>query len=133
MNVEVQVEADTNGFWQDSLIIVTEQGAKAQAYKVEAVRGATQFVNSSASLVSNASLSVSPNPAQGPVAIQVHGAARVNIDVLDLLGRSVAHVSGVSQWSWPGATDAGVYFVRASGVDLSGHTFTTTSRVVMER
>jgi hypothetical protein len=133
MNVEVQVDADTNGFWQDSLIIVTEHGAVAQAYKVEAVRGATQFVNSSASLVSSASLSVSPNPAQGPVAIQVHGAARVNIDVLDLLGRSIAHVSGVSQWSWPGATDAGVYFVRASGVDLSGRSFTTTSRVVMER
>ena len=66
-------------------------------------------------------LSVSPNPAAGPVAVAVTlaRAATARVAVYDVLGREVARLhdgalgAGTHRWVWEDDAPAGLYFVRS--------------------
>ena len=83
-----------------------------------------------------AAVSVFPNPARGPVSVEVSLDApeRVTTEVLDARGRTIAvlHrglVIGTARWAWePGAAASGVYLVR-----VEGETFRSVQRVALAR
>jgi hypothetical protein len=81
--------------------------------------------------VAIADLRFSQNPAWGAVTINVSRAQSASLEVIDLLGNTVASSTG-TEWSWqPAAALTGSYFVRATGKDENGQAFRLTERLIV--
>ena len=130
-------DADSSGFYTDSLIIVTANGIIANSFNVQAIMKGTrtQHTNAVAELTSGpAMLELSPNPTHGVVTIGIVDAPRAAIEIYDLLGNRVTVASTTSSYSWDASgLSAGIYIVRATGVDANGQRFVISKRLVLDR
>jgi hypothetical protein len=133
MGVEITFTSDTNGFYHDSLVVITEDGAKATYFDLEAVRtnGAAAAVGPQVKLGESASLSLSPNPMSNMVDIHVDGVQQQRVEIYDMLGNRIAEVKGTT-WSSAGLAN-GSYIVRASGIDGTGKSFVISKRLVVQQ
>ncbi len=134
MGITIQFDADTNGFYRDSLTINTQGGLKGQVFNLEAIRsqGVSAGVQQIA-LVSPASLSIVPNPATGPVVIALSNTRRSTLEIFDLLGARIAIVPDAPSYIWqPGNLPAGSYIIRASGVDANGAQFVISKSLILQ-
>jgi hypothetical protein len=138
LGITLQFDANTTGFYQDSLTIVTEAGLSTPVihrFNVEAIREASSGVTL-ITMTSPVDVTLSPNPTQGLVSISIGNAARAQVEVFDLLGSKLANVPNVStsSYTWnAGNLPNGIYIVRASGTDENGNTFVISKRLVLER
>lgn len=117
------------GAYDDTLLIVTETGAIALTFPMHAVIHGTAGVSSPG--VSVASMSITPNPSSGPIAITLQDAASATIEVLDIMGTRIASFNGNAIFE-RGNLAAGTYFVRASGVGSDRKPFVITTRIVLK-
>lgn len=117
------------GTFEDTLLIVTETGIIALRFPIIAdvhhtsgvavhIRNATQLI-------------IQPNPATGPVHVELLNARSATIDVLDVLGKLAARLEQSSMWDHSSAA-SGTYFIRASGISNDGQPFVITSRVIVQ-
>jgi hypothetical protein len=138
LGITLQFDANTTGFYQDSLTIVTEAGLSTPVihrFNVEAIREASSGVTL-ITMQSPVDITLSPNPSQGLVSISIGNAARAQVEVFDLLGSKLANVPNVStsSYTWnAGNLPNGIYIVRASGADENGNAFVISKRLVLER
>jgi hypothetical protein len=136
MKVTITFDASTNGFYDDELDIVTENGLTSQAFSLQGMRtnGISAGVKTSNAV--QPQIMLSPNPSHGPVAIAISDANVHFIDIYDLLGNLVASEKNSNLWVWDGKTmndetgSDGTYFIRASGVTTSGAPFVKTTKLV---
>jgi hypothetical protein len=138
LGISMQFDANTTGFYQDSLTIVTEAGLSTPVihrFNVEAIREASSGVTL-ITMTSPVDITLSPNPTQGLVSINIGNAPRAQVEVFDLLGSEIANVPSVSAGSYTwnaGNLPNGIYIVRASGTDENGSAFVISKRLVLER
>jgi hypothetical protein len=84
-------------------------------------------------------LSVMPNPSHGDVTLIAEGMRKGTAEVVDILGRTLQSASITNNWIWNGVTFGGshapngVYILRVSGIDQSGHQVVASKRVVLQR
>jgi hypothetical protein len=137
MTVSIHFDADSNGTFNANLIITTEGGLTTTIFHL--VVHETGWVPPQSRVRRSGytplAISVSPNPAQGPVAIVVDGARTSTMEIVDVLGTVVARQVG-QHWTWDRATSnasAGTYFVRVTGTDARGNAFVESRRIVLQR
>jgi len=134
--VAMTFDADTLGFYRDSLVIVTEGSAQAIAFNVQAIMAKTAGKpqqNVSEASASEAAFLLFPNPTRGDVAIGISNASHATVEVFDLLGNRVTSLSVMGTLAWDARMlPAGSYFVRASGVDAEGRSFVISKRLAVE-
>lgn len=116
------------GNYQDTLIIVTEDGIISLSFPIEATMTGQSSVDRSNDHA--AALHITPNPALGPVSISVANSSQYSVEVIDLLGNAMEHFSGASVWNASNVAH-GTYFIRASGLTDTGKPFVITSRVIV--
>jgi hypothetical protein len=139
MKVTLSFDANTNGYYNDELDIVTENGITSQAFSLQGIRknGITAGVATSEALAPQ--ISLSPNPSQGLVTIDIAGAGTRSIEIYDMLGSMIATYKNSNLWMWDGVQTngqlarQGTYFVRASGLTDTGTPFVTTTKLVLDR
>ncbi len=94
--------------------------------------------------VPNADLRIYPNPSEGITNIELTGLTSANVEVLDVLGNSVARSvplqrgpnAGADVWQWnaeSGGLANGSYFVRATGRNAIGREVVVTKSLVVDR
>jgi hypothetical protein len=136
LGVTVQVSGDTSGFYHDSLIITTRDGAQSWVFNLEAMANIKPVQQQGVALTAKtvANLTLSPNPAGAAVTIGIENAERANVEIFDLLGNRVARLSNAAQYQC-NAEDlsTGIYIVRATGEDTNGVPFTASKRLILER
>jgi hypothetical protein len=139
MAVIIQFDGDTNGFYHDSLIVVTENGWSAPVrniFNLEAIRTEGVAGVSETPAPSSAMLSVVPNPASGPVTITMNGVQKATIAIYDILGNRILSNPPLNndayEWDHSGNTN-GVYFVRVSGIDANGTPFVMSKQIVLNK
>jgi hypothetical protein len=135
MKVTISFDATTNGYYNDELDIVTENGLTSQAFSLQGMR-----TNGTAGVrLQNAAepkIMLSPNPSHGPVAIAISDANIKSIDIYDMLGNLIASEMNSNLWVWDGKmTDGntasdGTYFIRVSGETTSGAQFVKTTKLL---
>ncbi|MDP4233659.1 MAG: T9SS type A sorting domain-containing protein [Bacteroidota bacterium] len=134
--VIVQFSGDTSGFYHDSLTIEASHNLQGfPVYNLEALytKSANSGVNSIMSS-SPASLSLVPNPSEGPVTMMLASATKASIEIFDVLGNRVAVMPNALTSSWdPTGLSDGIYIVRANGVDENGTAFTLLKRLILAR
>jgi hypothetical protein len=135
LGVIVQFSGDTTGFYHDSLTIEASQNLQSfPVYNLEAV-----YTKTSAGVASNvhngpALLTLSPNPATGPVQIAIANASHTSVEVFDLLGDLLWSADNSMGYVWtPNEQTNGTYIVRASGIDTDGRPFTLSKRLILGR
>ena len=85
-------------------------------------------------LPSDVAITVSPNPATSFVNVAMSGVRNGNVEVYDMLGKSISTSASSTSWKWDASNAvAGSYIVRISGESLNGERFTTTKRVVVTK
>jgi hypothetical protein len=133
MGIIMQFNGDTVGFYRDSLYLDASHNIWSQPINVQAY--ATQSAGVRDNTVSTtASLFVSPNPANGPVAIAIAGARTANVEVYDLLGGRIVSIPNTMDASWNAdGLSGGAYIVRASGTDSNGNPYSITKRLILVR
>jgi hypothetical protein len=115
------------GTYDDTLVIVTETGIVALTFPIHAVISASDVKQHSANAPA---MHVIPNPATGPVHISLDNARTTIIEVLDVMGKVVAHII---EGTWDHSrVAAGTYFIRAIGVDADDKHFIITTRVILK-
>jgi hypothetical protein len=128
LQVTVEFDADTNGIYRDTLIVVTDNPV-AQNYRIPILGSRMNGVMADvSSLVGGTpSLSIYPNPAVNEVRVEASGAEVTEITLLDILGhtvRTATHepltVKGLSP---------GDYIVRVTGRTGNGDPI-TISRIL---
>jgi hypothetical protein len=117
------------GTYADTLIIVTETGIVALDFPMVALIHGTSSVHSSP--VSKPRMSVTPNPGAGPITISLSEVKSASLEVLDIMGKSMLQLKGVSTVVDGNDLAAGSYFIRASGIDINGKPFVVTQRLVI--
>ncbi len=139
MGVIIQFDGDTNGFYHDSLIVVTDGGWSLPVqhiFNLEAMHTQGTAGVAVPVAISPASISIVPNPASGPVMISVNEAQKANIEIFDLLGNQIVNATeaGTSAYEWNASSMAnGIYIVRANGVDKNGSPFVISERMVLNK
>ncbi|HEY6171403.1 MAG TPA: T9SS type A sorting domain-containing protein, partial [Candidatus Kapabacteria bacterium] len=82
---------------------------------------------------------VSPNPAQSDVKVDFAGTTHANIEVMDMLGNTIARGETSGDWTWNGKTVSGTtaangaYIIRIAGTSISGEQFITSKRVILQK
>lgn len=133
LDVELTFDANSNGFYTDSLIIVTDKALTSIPYHIQAVRTGVASVKSSSS--DPVSITIVPNPATTTTIIHASGITTTSMEIFDVLGNSIATHSG-SEWQFntsesTRSLSAGSYFVRVSGFDSNGNPIVQTKRLVI--
>jgi hypothetical protein len=130
LGVDLLFQGDTNGTYDDSLTIVTDGMLQAVTFHLQAIKNALSVTQIEPNPIM---LQITPNPAQGPVTIDVTGVRSADLEVFDLLGHRIAESNTGGSWRWSTSdVAAGTYIVRATG-ELNGTTFTKSQRIVVTR
>jgi len=136
LGVTIQFNGDTSGFYHDSLIITTRDGARSWVFNLEALANIKPEQQQSVAPTEKtvAYLTLSPNPANVAVTIGIENAARATVEIFDMLGNRVANLSNATSYQWAAEDlSSGIYIVRASGLDANGVSFTASKRLILER
>jgi hypothetical protein len=139
ITVDVRFDAGNNGFYTDSLVIVTDHSLISQSFHLKALR--TNGLPSAVNTTSEARpfLRISPNPASAGIVTCSSSAGTKAISIFDALGNLVAQKEHSAQWVWSGisavglSASSGVYFVRAEGVDNAGRPFVISKKLIIDR
>lgn len=127
IQVTVEFDADTNGIYRDTLIIVTDNALVA--YRIPIVGSRKNGVLADVAGVATVTpmVAIYPNPATDEVRIVAQDLTVTQVEVLDILGHSVSAVHGsvVSVKNLP----AGRYVARITGRSAVG-IVTTISRML---
>jgi hypothetical protein len=116
--VTIEFEADTNGLYRDTLIVLTENALVA--YRIPVVGSRLKGI--SAGITENTldrELMVYPNPASDRVNVELPGASISSIELLDILGNSLHVVRNGSELTLAGVPH-GHYIVRIQATSGSG-------------
>jgi hypothetical protein len=106
---------------------------KCPCNKTIALVGTVSSSGVANSLLSNVSVTISPNPATDNINILSSGVRVAEIGVYDLLGKEIAS-SKTTSWKWDASNIAmGSYFVRIAGESNSGERFAIWRRIVIAR
>ncbi len=128
-----------SGTYHDTLLITTEAGITALTVPIDAVVSTTAGVAPIAA-TEHVAIGVNPNPSSnGAVTLSLGDLRHADVEVLDLLGRTVwqAHdVTGSYKWSGStltgGTANTGAYIVRVTGQLSSGKIATASARFLIE-
>jgi hypothetical protein len=136
LGITVQFNGDTSGFYHDSLIVTTRDGARSWVFNLEALASIKPQGQQSVAPTEKtvAQLTLSPNPANVAVMIGVENAQRATVEIFDMLGNRVANLSNATSYQWAAEDlSSGIYIVRATGLDANGVSFTASKRLILER
>lgn len=126
VQVSVEFDADTNGIYRDTLVIVTDNALLANRIPIVGSRlsGVADVSTTESSAVM---LTVYPNPATSSVTLDARGMRVSSVEVLDLLGMIVHHATApsIDLTSMP----RGNYIVRVTGVTPSGQIVVRSSKL----
>ena len=129
MGAIIQFDADTNGFYHDSLTITTDvmktykkhettSAGSSQRFNLEAIR--TQAAPAAVEQLSMpAAFTLSPNPARDAVTIGLPNDGTSNVEIYDVLGNLVFRGTEHGSFVWNGTANGspggnGAYIVRVS-------------------
>jgi hypothetical protein len=133
LDVDLTFDANSNGFYTDSLIITTDKAATTIPYHIQAVRTGVAGVDMP--IASPIVISIVPNPAETATTITTSGIEYPMMQLFDELGNNLGTRSAATwQLTVSGATcklAAGNYFVRVSGIDTNGKPVVQTKRLVI--
>lgn len=137
LNITVRYNCDdTAGFHNAILQLNTAGSLQPQTFDFQTFQAAP-LASVDATENHGVTIAVSPNPSRGMVKIEVADAASARIDILNIMGATVASFEGLT-WTWNGQLDgtnvsSGTYLVRVSGTNVGGERFVTTRQIVIER
>jgi hypothetical protein len=132
MTLELEFDADANGFYRDSLIIVTNDALQSLTFSVQGLQQASSGVAAKVD-ASAIGLHITPNPAIGPITFSADEVRSVKFEVIDLLSNSIFSAHGPSA-TWNASTAAaGSYILKATGVDDQGKPFIASENFVVTR
>src|SRR5579883_1776215 len=132
LTVIVEFDAASNGFYHDSLIFKGKDGAPTAVFNLEGIRAQSAGVNNPTH--TPVTLLLTPNPAEGPVRIDVANAQRSTLEIFDMLGTRLLQIPNTSLYNWNSeGLPNGSYIVRADGMDINGTPFVISKRLVLER
>jgi hypothetical protein len=133
INIQVQFNCGpNNGFYTANLNLQTQGGIAPIVIPFQTIQQGPASVARAEE--SGVTISVSPNPTRGIVRVEVKDAASANVEILNVLGQTVATGEGTSFY-WNGETagvSAGIYIVRVSGTNAAGREFVETRQIVVE-
>jgi hypothetical protein len=137
--VDVLFSATNNGYFIDTLTIVTEHGLIPQTFLLKAVR--TEGLPSSVKAVSKSEpfLTIAPNPATNSVVTCTASTGTKKITIFDALGNLVAQKEQSPEWIWTTVNTtgtpvpSGVYFIRAEGETDNGKPFVVSKKLIIDR
>jgi hypothetical protein len=126
---------DTLNVYYDTLYVVTEQGLMAIGFPIV---GNSTLAGVADPGALGVSMSLSPNPARQNVRIRLKGISSGSVEVLDILGNTVAVTQPIvtgSEQDLTGARNlaAGSYYVRVSGYTESGQPLVLTRRLIIAK
>ncbi len=136
--VTISFKASDGLVHKDALVIVadhnitsTEIGIEGINYSLASVKGAV--------LPEGVSVSVNPVPAKSDLTVTIAGIRSANIEVIDILGNTIATATTTGEWKWNGQTSVGsaasngAYIVRIAGMSNDGSSFVTSKRVIIAK
>lgn len=133
MTVTVSYESTDKMIHKDALVIVADKAVDVIEIGLEGGDFAALSVKSV--LPAGVAIFVSPNPAQSDVKVDFAGTTHANIEVMDMLGNTIARGETSGDWTWNGKTVAanGAYIIRIVGTSISGEQFVTSKRVILQK
>lgn len=133
MNIQVRFICGPNdGFYTANLSVQTQGGIAPIVIPFQTIQQGPASVARGEH--SGVTITVSPNPTRGIVRVEVKDAASARIEILNVLGQTVATGEGTS-FFWNGETagaSAGIYIVRVSGTNANGREFVETRQIIIE-
>ena len=77
---------------------------------------------------------MSPNPAKNYLKLEMAGVKTADIQMVDLLGKTIAMVKTNTTWKWDAANIInGSYIIRIAGQSLSGEQFVSSKRIIVSK
>lgn len=137
MTVTISYESTDKMIHKDALVIVADKAADVIEIGLEG--GDFAALSVKPILPAGVAVFVSPNPAQSDVKVDFAGTTHANIEVMDMLGNTVARGETSSDWTWNGKTVSGTiaangaYIIRIVGTSISGEQFVTSKRVILQK
>lgn len=136
--VTISYQSNDNLIHKDALVIVADHALTAIEIGLE---GGDFSAPTSVKkeLPAGVAIFVSPNPAQSDVKVDFAGTTHANIEVMDMLGNTVARGETSGDWTWNGKTIGGTvaangaYIIRIVGTSISGEQFVTSKRVILQK
>jgi hypothetical protein len=137
MTVTISYESTDKMIHKDALVIVADKAADVIEIGLEG--GDFAALSVKPALPAGVAIFVSPNPAHSDVKVDFAGTTHANIEVMDMLGNTIARGETSSDWSWNGKTTSGTtaangaYIIRIAGTSISGEQFVTSKRVILQK
>jgi len=136
--VTISYQSSDNLIHKDALVIVADHAFTAIEIGLEGGDFSTP-TSVKKELPAGVAIFVSPNPAHSDVKVDFAGTTHANIEVMDMLGNTVANGQTSGDWTWNGKTASGVsaangaYIIRIVGTSISGEQFLTSKRVILQK
>lgn len=116
----------------DHLMIDADHQLQSTSFDMQGVLGAAAGVTNN--IPAGVAVNVSPNPASSFVNVNMTGVQMAAVQIIDLLGNTVATAKANTMWKWNASNiAAGSYIVRIEGTSLNGEQFVTSKRVVVSK
>lgn len=132
MTLDIQFDADSNGFYTDSLVIVIDNSITTMSIPIQAVQSQASQLGLNYRTAIPIDFVIVPNPSKGPVSIRLNGASESSIAVYDILGRSIMHHSEGELDLPAGTLESGTYIIRATGKAMNGESFILSRKLVQQ-
>ena len=132
MTVVVSYTATDNLVHHDNLMIDADHQLQSTEFDLQAVQLSSADISELPYAI--VTVSVTPNPASNFVKVDMCGMQNADIQVIDLLGKTVASAKSNSTWRWDASNvTAGTYIVRVSGETLNYEHIVNSQRVVLTK
>lgn len=137
MTVTISYESTDKLIHKDALVIVADKSLDVIEIALEG--GDFTALAVKPILPAGVAVFISPNPSQSDVKVDLAGTSSATIEVLDMLGNLVARGVTSGDWVWNGKTIVGsvatngAYIIRIAGTSISGETFITSKRVILQK
>jgi hypothetical protein len=134
--VSISFEATDKMIHKDALVIVADHALAPMEFDLEGINYALASVKYE--LPKGVAVFVSPNPAYSDLKVDFAGVAKANIEVIDMLGNTIARGTTSGDWTWNGKTVSGTpasngaYILRIAGESINGEQFVTSKRFVLQ-
>lgn len=114
------------------LVISADHQLQSTSFDLQGVQLQTASVSNV--LPSDVAISVSPSPGKEYVTVDMKGIRSADVEVIDLLGKTVVSVKTNSIWKWDASNIlSGYYIVRIAGVSMNGEPFVISKRIVLRK
>lgn len=136
--VTIAYESNDNLIHKDALVIVADHAVSAIEIDLEGGDFSVPLAVKK-DLPAGVAIFVSPNPAHSDVKVDFAGTTHANIEVMDILGNTIARGETSGDWSWNGKTTSGTsaangaYIIRIAGTSITGEQFVSSKRVILQK